>query len=154
MSNDLEKLQQIGEALPGIVDLLTLGIGGVMELANVIKYDKCEIFIENNHHHDISVVLDDEKKNKLKGWYNIKAFSKNKIYKTKRRTHRVGIYAECSECDSYWGGEQERYIPSDGKAFKIEYNNLEFFNNYGDKCVKFTYSNDISKQKEYTFTIN
>ena len=38
--SDLEKAQQIVEAAPAMLDLLTLGVPGIMELANVIKYDK------------------------------------------------------------------------------------------------------------------
>ena len=44
--SDLEKAQQIMEAASGILDLLTLGVPGIMELANVIKYDKWKIFIK------------------------------------------------------------------------------------------------------------
>ena len=50
MSNQkLDQAKQIMEAMPGVIDLLFVGIGGIIELANVIKYDKCEIYIENNH---------------------------------------------------------------------------------------------------------
>ena len=148
--SDLEKAQQIAESIPGAIDLLTLGICGIFELANVIKYDKCEIFIENNHYHDIYVALDAYDKSIIEGWYKVEAFTKKKIYKTKRRTYKVGIYAECSECDVYWGNEEENYIPSDGNSFEIKYG--EGFN--CDKKVKFSYSSDITKRKEYTFEIN
>ena len=153
MSKNLEKANQIVEAIPGVVDLLTLGVCGIIELANVIKYNKCEIYIKNNHYHDISVVLDVYDKNKLKGWYNIEAFTKTKIFKTERRTYKVGIYAECSECDKIWGCEKDRYIPYDGKCFNIEYDPFHPYH-YDYKCVQFSYSKDITKEKEYTFTIN
>ena len=153
MSNQkLEQASQIVGAIPGVIDLLTVGIGGIMELANVIKYDKCEIYIENNHNHEINVVLDAKDKCLLKGWYNIEPYTKSKIYKTERRTYEVGIYAECSECDAIWGCEKEHYIPSDGKPFDIKYD-YSFFHK-GDKCVKFSYSSDIRKKKEYTFQID
>ena len=153
MSKNLEKATQIVGVIPGVVDLLTVGIGGIMELAKVIKYNKCEIYIKNNHYNDISVVLDLSDKNKLKGWYNIEAYTKTKIYKTERKTYEVGIYAECSECDKIWGCERDRYIPYDGKSFNIEYDpRLPY--NYFYKCVQFSYSDNITKEKEYTFTID
>lgn len=150
----LEKAQQIAEAAPAIVDLLTLGIAGVMELAYVIKYDKCEIFIENNHHHDIYVALDAYDKGVIKGWYKIDSYSTSNIYETKRGTSKVGIYAECSECNSIWGNEEEVEIPSDGKAFEIEKYGTDFHFNVDYKKVKFSYSSDIRKRKKHTFTIN
>ena len=152
-NNDLEKAQQIMGVVPGVIDLLTLGVCGIIELANVIKYDKCEIFIENNHCHEISVALDISDNNILKGWYNIEPYTTYKIYKTERRTYKVGIYAECTECDKTWGSENEHYIPSDGKAFNIDYQSF-YYHNYDDKCVKFSYSSDIRKKKEYTFQID
>ena len=152
MSDDLEKAQQAMEAAPGIVDLLFLGVAGIMELANVIKYDKCEIFIQNNHHHDIYVALDAYDKHLLKGWYKIEAYTKSSIYTTERRTWKVGIYAECSECDSNWGNQTEKYIPNDGDSFDIQDDDSYSYNdNY--KKVKFSYSGDIRKRKEYTFNI-
>ena len=153
--SDLEKTQQIVEALPGMVDLLTLGVCGIIELVNVIKYDKCDIFIQNNHHHDIYVALDDTHKDLLKGWYKIESFTTSKIYTTDRRTYKVGIYAECSECDSIWGNEEEKNIPSDGKSFDIKKDdNLSYYYSDDYKGVKFSYSSDISKSKEYTFNID
>ena len=155
MSKKLEQAQQIMEAAPGLIDLLTLGIAGIFELANVIKYDKCEIYIQNNHHHEISVVIDTNNDNKIKGWFNINPFSKSKIYTTKRRTYKVGIYSECSVCDAVWGSEDEKYIPSDGQAFDFEYDYSEYYDiNSQYKPVKFSYSSDIRKQKEYTFNID
>ena len=153
MSNQkLDQAKQIMEAMPGVIDLLFVGIGGIIELANVIKYDKCEIYIENNHDHEISVVLDTKDKCLLKGWYNIDPYTTSKIYKTERRTNKVGIYAECSECGETWGCEDEHYIPSDGKPFDIKYD-YSFYPN-DDKCVKFSYSSDITKKKKYTFQID
>ena len=140
------------EAAPGIVDLLTLGVAGIMELANVIKYDKCKIFIKNNHHHDIYVALDAYDKDVIKGWYKIDAYTTSNIYETKRRTLKVGIYAECSECDAFWGNEEELEIPTDGKSFEIEKYGFHYGEDY--KKVKFSYSSDITKRKEYTFGID
>lgn len=155
MSKNLEKAQQIMEVAPGVVDLLTLGFCGIYELVNVIKYDKCEIFIQNNHHHEISVAIDTGNNNIIKGWFNIEPFSKSKIYKTKRRTYKVGIYAECCSCDAVWGSEREKYIPSDGNAFDLEYDYSDYYSiKSGYKPVQFNYSSDISKQKKYTFNIN
>ena len=152
---DSETMQQIGDALPAAVDIFTLAACGIVGLVNLIKYDKCEIFIENNHNHDIYIVLDDRRKHLLSGWYKVESYTTTKIYKTDRKTFRVGIYAECSECDGFWGNESENYIPRDGKSFNIK-NDLwnSYFNDYDYKKVKFSYSSDISKRKEYTFTIN
>ncbi len=154
--SDFETMQQIGDALPAVVDIFTLAACGIVELVNVIKYDKCEIFIENNHNHDIYIALDDSRKKLLSGWYKVESYSTNKIYKTDRKTFKVGIYAECSECDNIWGNEWENYIPRDGKSFNIKTNDLwnNYYNDNNYRKVKFSYSSDISKRKEYTFIID
>ena len=58
-----------------MVDIFTLAACGIVGLVNVIKYDKCEIFIKNNHNHDIYLVLDDRCKSLLSGWYKIQSYS-------------------------------------------------------------------------------
>ena len=151
-----DKIEKVTDALPGIVDLVTLGACGIMALAEVIKYDKCEIFIKNNHQHDIYIALDDCRKKKIRGWYKIEAYTTRKIYKTERNTYSVGIYGECSECSAYWGNGYAKEIPNDGNSFKIKYDDSTFNYNYNDnyKEVKFSYSSDISQRKEYTFGID
>lgn len=152
-----DEIEKVTDALPGIVDLVTLGACGIIALAEMIKYDKCEIFIKNNHQHDIYIALDDTRKMKITGWYKIEAYSTGKIYKTDRNTSSVGIYAECSECEDVWGNEDIKEIPSDGNSFKIKYD-YSLFNNYYNnsnyKEVKFTYSSDISQTKKFTFGID
>ena len=93
--------------------------------------------------------LDDFDKSIIERYYKIEAFKTKKIYKTKRRIYKVGIYAECSECDAHCDNEEENYMPGEGNSFKIKYG--ERF--YNDKKVKFSYSSDISKRKKYTFGI-
>jgi hypothetical protein len=65
MSYNLYKTKQITEdALLGAFNILEFGVGKIIKLINVIKYEKYEIYIENNHCNDISLVMDltDEKK--------------------------------------------------------------------------------------------
>jgi hypothetical protein len=156
MSKKLEIAQDIIEAAPGVVDLILAPLCyGIFNLVNVIKYDRCEIFIQNNHHHKISVAIDTHNNNIIKGWFNIEPFSNAKIYKTDRATNKVGIYAECCSCDSVWGSEENKYIPSDGNAFDFEYDYSQDYSIMsGYKPVKFSYSSVIRKEKKYTFNIN
>ena len=51
--SDFEKAEKVVDALPGAIDLLTLGFCGIYELVNVIKYDKCKIFIKNKNNNYI-----------------------------------------------------------------------------------------------------
>ena len=153
--SDLETMQQIGDALPAMVDIFTLAACGIVGLVNVIKYDKCEIFIKNNHNHDIYLVLDDRRKSLLSGQYKIQSYSTSKIYKTDRRTFSVGIHAECSICDAFWGNELEKYIPCERNFFNIKENEWGgYYIGGNSKIAKFSYSSDISKRKEYTFIID
>ncbi len=154
MNNKIQNAKDITEAASSGVDLLIFGIAGIIDLINVIKYDKCEIYVQNNHCHTISVVLDIPKENKLKGWYNIDAFTTSYIYKTIRRTHEVGIYAECTVCDTHWGNEREKYIPDDNRAFTIEEDDYYDFYHINQKCIKLSYANHLEKKKKHTFEIN
>ena len=155
MNNNIQKAQDITEAASAGANLLIFGIAGIIDLINVIRYDKCEIHVQNNHCHKIAVVLDIPNENKLEGWYNIDAFTTSYIYKTIRRTYEVGIYAECTVCDSKWGPEREKYIPDHNGAFTIEgfeYDNS--FYHYNQRCIKLSYANHLEKIKKYTFRIN
>ena len=169
MDQRIEKINQINETVPVAADLLTLGIFGIMKLVHVIKYDRCEIYIENNHCHNISVVLDIPNEYKLEGWYNINAFTTKNIYKTKRKTYRVGIYAECRICKKHWGNEKEKYIPKGSKNFKIDYKvdlnfnedldmfvenySYDYFEKNNQRCIKLSYIEHLEKKKKYIYTI-
>ena len=171
MDQRIEKINRINETVPVAADLLTLGIFGIMELVNVIKYDRCEIYIENNHCHNISVVLDIPNEYKLEGWYNINAFTTKNIYKTKRKTYQVGIYAECRICKKHWGNEKEKYIPKGRKDFMIDRNykkvdscfnedtmfdeNCSYDNCEKDnqRCIKLSYVKGLEKKKKHIYTI-
>ena len=41
---------------------LIFGLAGILQIAKVITFDRCEIYVCNNHIHDIKIALDDEKK--------------------------------------------------------------------------------------------
>lgn len=169
MDQRIEKINQINEIAPVATDLLTLGIFGIMKLVHVIKYDRCEIYIENNHCHNISVVLDIPNEYKLEGWYNINAFTTKNIYKTKRKTYQVGIYAECRICKKHWGNEEEKYIPKGSKNFKIDYKRDGYYDEDLDmyvencrddncekdnqRCIKLSYVKGLQKKKKHIYTI-
>ena len=41
---------------------LVFGLAGILQIAKVITFDRCEIYVCNNHIHEIKIALDDEKK--------------------------------------------------------------------------------------------
>ena len=159
MSDFIDTTQGILESVPGSTNFLFLAAYGISELIDMIKYEKCKIYVRNNHDHLINVVLNLPKEKKISGWYNIDAFNTDFIYETERKTYEVGIYAECSICNYQWGingGTDECYIPSNGNAFTIDKN---YYNSYIDeyindgKKIKFYFAKNLQKIEKYTFTL-
>ena len=145
-----EKFQNGIEAVDAGISLLGLGIGGIRSLVNTFKYEKCKIFIRNNHCHNISVVLDLPEENKIKGWYNFEPGECSRIHTTKRRTYKVGIHAKCNYCGATWGDLYSKFIPDNGQPFEIESNDNR---SWGRGVNFFVNNDDLSKKEDYTFII-
>ena len=149
MSN-YERIQSGLEAADAGISLLGLGIGGIKYLVDAIKYEKCKIFIRNNHCHNISIVIDLPEENKIKGWYNFQPGECSSIHTTKKRTYKVRIHAECNCCGAAWGNFYSKIIPDDGKPFEIKSNENR---SWGRKVFFLENDGDLSKKKEHTFIL-
>ena len=151
----MSNYEQFKSGLEGVeegISLLGLGIGGIVKLVRHFDYEKCDIYINNNHYHNISVVLDLPKENKIRGWYNVEAGTRENIYTTERKTNYIGMHAECAVCGGMWGRQYTKYIPADGKAFKIESKDNDCL--YGRQPVGFDSNwNSLEKEKEFTWNI-
>ena len=44
---------------------LIFGLAGIVQIAKVIKFDRCKIYVCNNHIHEIKIALDDENTEKV-----------------------------------------------------------------------------------------
>ena len=129
---------------------LVFGLAGILQIAKVITFDRCEIYVCNNHIHEIKIALDDEKKKNVRGWFYVSPFDTDNIYKTDRGTPKVGIHAECPTCGATWGNEAQLKIPMYKNSFKKKYSE----DNENARYAGFFYSSDIAKKKEFTFTCN
>ena len=150
----------------GAIKATPFVLAGVVQIAKWIKFKCCKIYIENKHFHKVIVALDDEKKKNVRGWYSINAYEKTNIYETDRQTDRVGIYAECPVCGKTWESNNffdKKFIPHDGKEFKIGYIVRDLENKISidvkdagfDSFIEvgFFYSDYISQKENYTFTL-
>ena len=147
------------DKVEGAGNLLVYGLAGIVQLAKMAYYEKCEIYVANNHFHNVFVAIDDSKKQKMKGWYIVNAYSTEKIYKTERATHEVGMHAFCPICGRNWGNNYLGYVPAYyGKNFEIKYaNNNEFQSFKYDRDKRpayFTTSPSLATREECTFTLN
>ena len=149
----MSKQENVTNLTEGAGNLLVLVLAGIVQCVKMITFKRCKIFVENTHHHKINVALHVEDKHLLKGWYVIEANTKNRIFKTKRITNRVGIHAKCPICGKVWGNQGSISIPNDGQDFHIDKNSESEYSKDNNKTVGFDYSKNISKEKEYTFKI-
>ena len=149
MSN-YDRIQNGLQAADAGIGLLGLGIGGIISLVNAIKYEKCKIFIRNNHCHNIGVIIDLPEENKIKGWYNFEPGECSSIHTTKRKTYKVGIHAKCNYCGANWGNLYHKIIPDDGEPFEIESNENRI---WGREVFFFENDGDLRKKEEYTFIL-
>ena len=159
MSNPYDQAKNVMEATPW-------ALAGVVQIAKWIKFKRCDIYIENNHPHNIFVALNDCKKENIRGWFSVNPYKRTNIYETDRQTSQVGIYAECRVCGRIWEASNSIYsqyiIPGDGREFKIEYVQVDSNGCFAIdpkwdapiKLVSFIFSDYISQKGEYTFQLN